>query len=839
VSMRVRSYSNRKYMKKKEIFLCLFIFQTIILFGQKKTEDYNKIDCNFRTQLGLFPQEKIHLHTDRDFYVPGENIWFKAYLTDAATHQHSTQSRYVYVELISPVDTLIRRVMIRPENGMFYGNLFLSELIPEGNYTIRAYTRFMDNLGDDFFFKKNIRIGSLTAPQTLGEHAGSPLQRTTQNTQPETRNTQRATRNNDFDVSFFPEGGNLVEGIFNTVAFKALNRNGYPEMISGIIVDENNVEITPVQTFHAGMGVFSYIPIMEKRYWLKCRNANGLDKQFELPQPGSHVYTLTASQQNRRIFVGVRKAIDAPNIPCFLLAHCRGTMLYFDSWDSNKEYVVFDKDYLLSGVIQFILFDELMNPLSERLVFNKIIDKAKVEYQTDKKTFERREKVISTLSLTDSEGNLLDGNLSIAITDDMDMPVDSSTTILSSLLLSSELKGYIENPAYYLLDNTESVVALDYLMMTHGWRRYNIPEVVKGNLEIPQIPFQASQQISGKVRGLFFMPIVDSEVLIISEEGDYGTTSTDEKGTFMFQNFEYPDSTSFMIQAISKRGSSNVELVLNGESFPKLIHAPQSPVFVETDNYTSQRTNVFIEKVTHRARYDEDMQVIHLSEIIVTAQKIDRKDERRLEFWMNRSSDKTIRREDIEKKVFVTDALRGIAGVNVSDNGSVTFRWSELPDVYIDGIKYDWPEGGMFSLYESPLEIVPVSAVESIDIIKGVSGTLFGIRGANGAISITTRMVEDVSEKKLFNYSVYTPLGYQKPVEFYSPVYETLDSKHKTIPDLRTTIFWKPDIVISEDEEKATFEFYTSDFPTTYSVVIEGLTSDGRVVRQVEKIRVE
>jgi len=97
----------------------------------------------FKQQLSVFPQEKIHLHTDRDFYVPGEKIWFRAYLTDAATHQHSTQSRYVYVELISPVDTLVRRVMIHPENGMFYGHLPLTELIPEGNYTLRAYTRYM------------------------------------------------------------------------------------------------------------------------------------------------------------------------------------------------------------------------------------------------------------------------------------------------------------------------------------------------------------------------------------------------------------------------------------------------------------------------------------------------------------------------------------------------------------------------------------------------------------------------------------------------------------------------------------------------------------------------
>jgi len=111
--------------------------------------------------------------------------------------------------------------------------------------------------------------------------------------------------------------------------------------------------------------------------------------------------------------------------------------------------------------------------------------------------------------------------------------------------------------------------------------------------------------------------------------------------------------------------------------------------------------------------------------------------------------------------------------------------------------------------------------------------------GANGVISITTRRGGDTGiQTQKFNYAIHTPLGYQKPIEFYSPKYETQEAKWSAIPDFRTTIFWKPDVVIG-DENKASFEFYTADFTTTYSVVIEGITGDGRIVRQVEKIRVE
>ena len=151
----------------------------------------------------------------------------------------------------------------------------------------------------------------------------------------------------------------------------------------------------------------------------------------------------------------------------------------------------------------------------------------------------------------------------------------------------------------------------------------------------------------------------------------------------------------------------------------------------------------------------------------------------------------------------------------------------------------EWPER-IRTTFDLPLEKVSVQEVESIDVFKGPSAYIFGSRGFSGVISITTKKGAPTisSGNKEFNYTVYTPLGYQKPVEFYSPDYETLESKYLTIPDFRTTTFWKPDIVISDSGE-ASFEFYTSDFPTTYSVVIEGITTDGKIVRQVEKIRIE
>ncbi|MDR3142294.1 MAG: TonB-dependent receptor plug domain-containing protein [Tannerellaceae bacterium] len=801
-----------------------------------------RVKANLLTQLNVFPQEKIHLHTDRNFYVPGERIHFRAYVTDAATHTFPTFSRYVYVELIDARDSLINRAMIRPaEEKLFYGDLFLSEIIPEGNYTLRAYTRYMENLGDDYFFKKNIWIGNLASDVKQSPQA--------------TQISGNKMEDDDFDISFFPEGGNLIEGVFCKVAFKALNRNGYPETVSGEITDGQGAALTSVQSFHAGMGVFNFVPELGKRYFLKCRNENGLAKQFELPPAYPHARTLTVAQRNKTFTVGVLKAADSPDTSCYLLAHGRGMAFHFSALDKDDEVIAFPAEALPAGIIQFVLFDEQMNPLSERLAFNNKYIPAQVEFHTDREIYQTRDRVISALSLADSAGNTSAGHLSVAVTDDRDVAVDSTTTILSSLLLSSELKGYIENPAYYLQDNTESAIALDYLMMTHGWRRYPVPEAVKGNPAYPQTPYQTSQEIRGQVKSLTrSKPEADSEVLIMPRDGitdkDFGLTSTDENGAFLFTDFEYPDGASYLIQALSKKGSKHVELVVNSESFPEPVYAPQSPAVKKTEpqetTASDSETDAFIEKAEQRSGYDSDMRMVRLSEVVITASKI-KKEEPRLRYWANSISDTTLRREDFEKwrPILVADIIRGkIAGVNVSSGGGVSIRGVNGPAlILIDGLPMDWPES-MESPYDSPLEAVSVIDVESIDVFKGAATSAFGVRGANGVISIATRRgVDDeilaIRKSKELNYTVYTPTGYQKPVAFYSPKYETPEARHLGAPDYRTTIFWKPDLVISGENDMATFDFYTSDFPTSYSVVIEGLTADGRIIRQVEKIRVE
>jgi hypothetical protein len=281
---------------------------------------------------------------------------------------------------------------------------------------------------------------------------------------------------------------------------------------------------------------------------------------------------------------------------------------------------------------------------------------------------------------------------------------------------------------------------------------------------------------------------------------------------------------------------------MDNESFPAPVYAPQSTFSGQKVTKDDTNIDAFITKAEQHAKYEEDMWTLQLDEVYVTAPRIEKKDETRLQFWANESSDVTITRETIEKtpRRYVSEYLTSVAGVRIDGNGIAiirgvnSFRGPVPPLLLVDGMPRDWPD----------INDISVSEVESIDVFIGPSASVFGARGASGVVSISLKKGSDFTQNALLlqvekpNQLVYSPSGYQKPAAFYSPKYETLKARQSNIPDYRTTIFWKPDVVIADDG-KASFEFYTSDFRTTYSVVIEGLTSDGSIIRQVEKIRVE
>ena len=874
-------------MKRVVIVFTLIVFITR-LYGQTDTA-INRVANNFTAQLIVFPHEKIYLHTDKPYYITGEKIYFRAFLLDAFSNKTSLLSRYIYVELINPVDSVVKRIKIKPDDdNIFHGVIPLPEDLPQGNYLIRAYTQYMYNQGESSFFSKYVNISD---PQILSLQTESDFQfteegkvnasirfvdaKTQEVIKPQSvslrlnqdrtftsrpdkdgwiRNkltlpadaTKRIlyielTYDNrvfkhylripypegDFDVSFYPEGGHLIAGQTSNVAFKAINSSGAAINVEGDIVDSKNNIVAELRTFHEGMGEFYFNSNLNEHYQAVCRYGNRT-LRFDLPEVKTDAYSLKTIFRDNNVILTVNKYSLAPSPELYLLIHSGGSVLFANVWDFSKEYIVLDKSIFPSGISHTLLFTKDFQIISERLFFFLNNDNGIAELETQKDSYKKREQVQTKIQLKDGEQQPLVGNFSIAVTNDIEVAIDTTSSILSGILLRSELRGNIENPEYYFQKgNKDAESAADLLMKTNGWTRYAIPDVIRGDLSYPSTPFEISQEISGIVKsGLLSTPAKNLKVSLISLDPFFiDMTETDDNGSYLFKNFEFPDSTNYFIQALNNKGKGkqNAELFIKEDTFPE-IHAKWIEPAIQEENINTLLLD-YVAKADMHYTYENGMRVINLPEVQIRAR---REENNKYKSVLYSDPDYSISSEAIKKRgaIFVSDLLYHVPGVRVSDS-SISIRGGGDPLIIIDGVPF---VPGMGESAGNILKMINVSDIGQMDVLKNIENTaIYGIRGVNGVIVIYTKRGESFIPPSSLFINHIIPLGYQLPVEFYSPKYDSPESINDPKPDLRTTIYWKPN-VITDDNGNVNLDFYTADDPATYSVIIEGLSDDGKLI---------
>lgn len=849
-------------------------------------------------QLSVYPQEKVYVQNDKPLYVAGEDVWFRIHMVNAALHVPVANSRYVYVELINPMEEVVSRLRIRPDSMLvWHGQLPLSETLPEGSYQLRFYTRYMQNLSEDYFFRRQINIGDpLTAMYVTYptfEYSGNRKKlrlelevckrgthqrimpenvRITYGQTPDESDpfpkypTKKAKTDNDsiarieldihdgkqvvmmeydyegkfhkqyiplpapdndYVLDFFPEGGDILSGTTCRIAFKALNSNGLGEDISGCVLSEKGDTLSLVKSQHLGMGVFSHYQKAGEHCFLVCRNNAGLEKRFQLPDANPEGVSLQAQWNRDRLLVKVLAAEGNDPTGMKLLVLCRGILYYALEWAS--EYAMIECQDMPSGVVQLLLLDAQDKPLSERLVFNINTNESPlITAQTNLPEYGQREEIKASFKIEDIEHNPLIGNFSIAVTDDNDVSMDTCNNILSELLLRSELKGYIENPAYYFSNTAtkKSTLDLDVLMMTQGWSRYNVVNALNGSYIMPEQEPERSTTITGIAKGGLTMnkggkgfPVQ----LISMKNLFFLTTETDENGRFKFDRFELPDSTALVLQANTLKGGSHVELLVDETTYPD-IRLTVPWLLPEKREYDPDE---FFEKAEQRYTTINGMRMIYLDQVEVRAKKIVKPKSQ----WASAITSTIISSEEFEKYHYtsVFQILQGVAGVMILGN-EISIRGGGTPLVMIDNMEID----------ASELNSLIVDDIDEIVVMKGADAAIFGSRGGNGAILLTTK-TGDISfkPKEKFNIKTLNLLGYHISKEFYSPRYDTEEQKNNSTPDLRTTIYWNPSVATGADG-LAEVSFFSADSQeTTYSIVIEGLTSSGKPVYNVSKIKIK
>lgn len=806
--------------------LTAFRFSNVDDFISQLVERFNQYAV-------LQPVEKVYLHTDRDVYLTGETIWLKGYVFNGNIHTADTISRVVYVELIDAETRHIKaRLQLKSTNSYAPGQLMVGDSLAAGGYVLRAYTNYMRNFSEAFFFSKPITIVGGQNTDLIGQN--------------------KRGLDSRMDVQFLPEGGQLVAGLDTRVAFKGVGTSGKSVPVSGFVLDAQKDTVVGFASTHLGMGLFTIKPEAGQNYTAYVQQPNGTYISYAFPviQAKGAIMQVDNLSDKERIRVYIRHA-DIAGIEgeaMTLFAHTRGQVIQVVKVPVSKRGTVvqLSRNEFPEGISHLTLFDQTNKPVSERLIFIDKQEQLRVAIRTDKSVYKNRQVVTLSIKTTQADGKPVPANLSLAALDERLLPkADSNqTTIVSHMLLTSDLAGVVEQPGYYFNPaNKDRLVKLDLLLMTQGWRRFVWSDVLTGKNVPTQYPVETGLSLTGRVLRPNQKPVgspVKLTFVLTKRDStrDFLTGDTDEMGYFGAYGLTFTDTTTVFIQGL--RGRANRDLIISLDQLLSptvtITHIPYNPVDFRADELTDfirrTRDEQEIERQIRRNRE------VLLQSVTVKAKKYQERDSR----VIYGSPDASVKFDAMNTagRLTVLDVIQGrVAGVQVMGSGlnasvqirgAANFSGPIEPLFVLDGVPIDKQAALSISIQD----------VDKVDVLKGASAAIYGARGGGGVISILTKRGSpdfDFSKEDAPGSLIAKLAGYTPVREFYIPNYSAPKPEH-TQPDFRTTVYWNP-LIQTDGDGNATLSFPTSDAKTSLRIDVEGATTSGLIGVGHQLIRVE
>lgn len=807
-------------MKKILTLLVVLTCFNLSSYCQGNGTVLQNVVAKLKTLSGDHIVEKAYLHFDKPYYAAGDTMYFKAYVTLGERHDLSKSSGILYVDLISPQNNVISTIKPQLVDGLGWGDFALPNSLQKGNYRVRAYTKYMQN-DPDFFFDQVIPIGSVNSNNVA-------------------ENSTPMAQNGKADIQFFPEGGDLINNLVSKVAFKAIGTNGLGVNVKGVILDNTNKELGKFSSSHLGMGTFYIEPEEGKTYKAKLTFADGSQSTVDLPKAQAEGIVLAVKDTLGKISIEMRcnKAYLKNNQGKELnLVIYSGGMVTtantkLDNTDIGMD--VPNKNFT-TGIVQVTLFSQTGEPLSERLLFLQNPDLLNVAVNSDKASYKQRDKVQMKINAKSGDGLASSGHFSVAVIDESKVKVDENAehTILTDLLLTGELKGYVEQPNYYFTaKNTQA--DLDALMLTQGYRRFNWKNLLSSP---PAFTYHSENNfhITGEAKTADGSPLVKKPVMMRASSpstfnGNIFTAETDENGKFKFENLLFMDTAKLILQPEISKGKTTTQLIVDGDMAEPPI-APNSAPIVTAD------VNALMPAYLDNAR-ERGLALNSNSTLLKPVKVEDKKPAyRTLSLSGAGNADQVIKGDDVSGFPSLSLALggklhgsyikNGVPYLNSNRTINAGMVTEEPMLVVMDGVPTD-----------GDIDNIAPSNVETIELLTNQNAAIYGIRGAAGVLVITTRQTMPVIEGKATGMGIlqFKRYGLYKAREFYSPKYESNVQQGRA--DLRATILWKPEVVTDKDGN-ASFEYFNADSRGSYRLVIEGVDEKGNIGRQVYRYKVE
>ena len=878
----------------------LLVFFVLLLSNSVYSQDIQKVLDNMEAYRDRNPQEKLYLHLDKYAYTAGETIWFKAYATIGLYNLFSNHSGIAYVELIDGAKKTVSSMTIPLVMGLGMGDFKLQDTITEGSYRLRAYTNWMRNADEKYFYDRTIQISNgrtdnvmtKTSVRTEGKDniytvqlkslsglplakkqvryeilsGGETVERKRGNTDEEGNllvslskkygEVQLKLRFDNLEklpvnkllrmvppdlansVQLLPEGGKLLGDKINNIAVKAITPKGMG-IKAKVIFTVGRDTAGVVETNSLGMGA-GYIFVQPNTPIVaRAEFEDGSVVDVAMPEVYTSGYAITVNNQNgSKVFAQLNVSNDLVNQKeVYFVLHHLSEVIFVSKQKVNKDELVFsvDKKMMPTGVLTISILDEGFRPIAERPFFNYNSNTVlPVAVRLNKEHFAARERVKVDMRVGDESDSIRFGAFSASVIDlsKIKDSVSLAPNIMSTLLLNSDLNGYIENPGYYFDLNGVKSRDLDLLMLTQGWRNIDWREL--GGDVKPKYDVEKALKISGYTKKLGrTKPEVGAKVQLISTKNymDFVDTTSNEEGYFEFGNLLFPDSVKFLISARdANKGKNNIDIVIDKEEKPLVGNnrnrgdelADVNSVYIDQINQSKQ----FFAELEGKGLMEKS---IAIEEVVVRASTKKKVAENSSNLNGPGNADQVLTSEELSTCPTLDMCLAGrlmgvtfVGGIPYNTRGNVPMQ------IVLDGM---YLEGDQLSM-------INVNDIESIEVLRNANYTsIYGVNGGNGLLIITSKT--GLSAMRSYvpkGIMTVQPQGLHVNREFYKPVYD-VEGGNKLNRDLRTTIHWEPNIV-ADKSGKASFEFFTADGKGRYVMIIEGLDLSGRILRKLVELDV-
>jgi hypothetical protein len=799
-------------MNRKLIYLLLITCCFSSLFSSAQV-----IDSMIKIYADRFPQEKLYLQFDKKAYNPGERIWFKAYLFSG--FDPSPYSKNFYAEIFDANGNLLMRHTGPIVESTASGSFDLPANFTGTRIHIRAYTTWMLNFDTSFVYAKDLRI--IGSSQDSVSHKETP----------------------PASIHFFPEGGELIAGVDNNIAFKAEDTYGQPRKVTGTLYDQTGKEVLNFNSTHNGMGKFILAPDKQDVFYAMWKDENGNEHRTELPPVRSAGIVLRILNTAQKLIFSVsRPAESQANQQVIAIAHMNQQVIYkaiVNLKDVTTNGGNIPTGQLPSGILQLTIFDLNQMPLAERVCFiNNHNYGTDASLNFSAKSLKKRGRNVLDIQIADTT----QFNLSLAITDaevDGNKPWDDN--IISSLLLTGDLHGYVKNPYYYFQNNSDSLVQqLDLVMLTHGWRRFKWDDLAKKKIPVIKFPIENYLSLNAEVLGVPSSRIAKDESLnVIFQNKDSATHMLTvpyvSNSKFRLGGLIFFDTAKAYYQFNMNHNLSNESAII----FRNGLYAGSKKIrpfdltlaaWSPDDSSLIRKSQQVFTEITRIQ--EQNRKVQNLAVVTVRGRTKSEKEKLDEQYSSGLFSGGNATIFDLMNDAgsyvsmdIFTYLQNRVAGLQISVNGptpSLSWRGS-TPVIYLNEMPVD----------AGQVKSTPVGDVAMIKVFSpGSAGGMSNSGG--GVIAIYTKKGQDRKpDPSVKGLDMARISGYNMIREFYSPDY--LINPEPESDDIRTTLLWNPNLMGGRGKTRFSFPFYNSDVTHQFRIILEGYNMDGKLIH-VEKI---